>query len=419
MSRLSGNEIADDEVAPAAWTMSEGRAGAGGAEPFGGHGSPRVPNADLPVRCLPWALLSLQLLAGCGANPEVPARRALRVAAPAEFEAWQAAVEAREAARRAAGPEALEERAAALEWAQSRIVEAKAARTARMTGADAALAVEVERVKAEEAAEVERANAREAAEVESVKTEGTAAIGEVNARERMEKDRQIPTARAAMDAAMASAVEVLRHDPEAGRSHEWHRHEAGKAAFAFKRLAEEQHDIQMRRRPEFGPRLDLWKPGMVSWHPSGSRVPAHWEGWAAPALEAHRKAWAGYYAAEAQAETARREARSRAEAARRAARTTAATARREARMRGAAARRNVHEAVGVAREEAAEREDVVAAEVLATYEATGSPAVLAFEAAAESETAAQRRLAAAAPEAWAAYVAAEAAWKGSSGSPGE
>ncbi len=434
------------------------------------------------MRFLSWVICYSYLFAGCGPDPEEAALHALRAAAPAEFEAWRTAVDAMEVARRAAGQEALAERKAALEWATNRYAEAQATHDATVRAADSRAALEVERTSAVEAQEVRRTNAQEttqaerieeaaaaqiqranaqettelerahrqeaeevrrlnsleAAEIETVDEEEMAAIMEANRRERAAKPGHIPMARAAVDEAVASAIEAYWNNPQAMT------HDIFVFGYWLRDVA--SHD--------FGSRFEKWKPGMVSWQPNwGEWAARPGMAWAAPVLEAHRKAWAGYHAVEEQADAsrlearsradaarqairtrweearreprsradaarqaarakgadARREAKSRADAARQAARAKGTDVRREARMRSATLRKNREEAAEATREEAARREQRTVNEAIARYDAAGTAAVLAFEAAAESEDAARRRLIAAAPEAWGAYVAAQTA----------
>lgn len=93
-------------------------------------------------------------------------------------------------------------------------------------------------------------------------------------------------------------------------------------------------------------------------------------------------------------------------------RTEIADAHREARAalnaigsRAAADRRAAREAAEAEKGEADAELRAAIAEAQAIYDAAGIPTVIAFEAAARSEEAARERLARAAPEAWAAFVA--------------
>lgn len=280
------------------------------------------------------------LALGCAGGPESsPAELALATAAPEEYAAWRAARAALEAARAEAGS-ALEVSRETGSAAQEDAERARRARDAAGARADAELA-----------AELERANAREAAD----------------------KQRERPSAEAAMDRAYEAAkVAPLVPLPRENMDDARFRRELRVSRFHEDLMTPTERIRRGIRRGQ----LTESASGPERWESSLGRNRGGLEFSYPGIAKAHREAWAAFHAIGSRAEAERTAARAKAEAAK-------------------AEAQRVYEAA--------------VADAQARFDATLTPSVEAFVAARRSVNAAEGRLERAAPEAWAAFAAAQEA----------
>ena len=319
----------------------------------------RRPKGDLAVKTLA-SFLSLGIAyAGCaGGHDSSPAELALATAAPEEYAAWRAAGMAMEAAREEAGLAAIEKQETTLATAQAHVENAREAWNAR-----------VELVEAELAAELEWVNSREVAEKQEERPIAEAAMDRAYSAEEAELERLI------------AAYNTARR---AGRWISGRGHFTPEGEKAFEQASDavtiqQSNMLDWKDKMTEAEKARRW-PNQYSFGSGSSSSPHRWESSDTGInslspdrlVQAQREAWGAFHAIGSRAEAARRAARQKANAAK-------------------------AEAEQAFKEALAQQQEI--------YDKTETPKVVAFYAAQKSEGAARERLAQAAPEAWAAFVA--------------
>ena len=225
------------------------------------------------------------------------------------------------------------------------IREARTLRDAKVTAAEAAREVRIAEAEAARDARLAELDAAEQTERREMKRRRNEEVSAAETLWQTEKERKMLDARAAMDAAVAAAIEAFWEDPDLARLAKsgfelWYgevvpftsrENVAGPILHMFHAFAEKT----VRGAMEWGIAGEDWRPGTVAWRPlREEQIPGFGTAWAdearAAVLAAHGDAWTEYFAAEARFESARQEANLRAAIALRAATANAAAARDEA-----------------------------------------------------------------------------------------